>query len=86
MDRARAARAQKAVPVPVTGTALLLIFAPSDCIVSNTAPDNDHALRQIHTVLKGHIGESTRLTFRPTRRAAPGGRVRLGQALPNARE
>ena len=29
------------------------IFAPSDCIVSNTAADNDHALRQIATVLKG---------------------------------
>ena len=29
------------------------IFAPSDCIVSNTAADNDHALRQIETVLKG---------------------------------
>jgi hypothetical protein len=28
------------------------IFAPADCIVSNTAADNDHALRQIKTVLK----------------------------------
>ena len=43
----------------------LRIFAPADCIVSNTAADNDHALRQINTVLKGHIAESTRLTFRP---------------------
>jgi nicotinamidase-related amidase len=42
----------------------LKIFAPADCIVSNTAAENDHALRQINTVLKGHIGESTRLTFR----------------------
>ena len=25
------------------------IFAPADCIVSNTAADNDHALRQIKT-------------------------------------
>jgi nicotinamidase-related amidase len=48
----------------------LKIFAPADCIVSNTAADNDHALRQINTVLKGHIAESTRLTFRPARRAA----------------
>jgi len=48
----------------------LKIFAPADCIVSNTAADNDHALRQINTVLKGHIAESTRLTFRPSRRAA----------------
>jgi nicotinamidase-related amidase len=42
----------------------LKIFAPADCIVSNTPADNDHALRQIDTVLKGHIAESTRLTFR----------------------
>jgi len=48
----------------------LKIFAPADCIVSNTAPDNDYALRQIDTVLKGHIAESTRLTFRPARRAS----------------
>jgi len=47
----------------------LKIFAPADCIVSNTAAENDHALRQINTVLKGHIAESTRLTFRPARYA-----------------
>jgi nicotinamidase-related amidase len=39
------------------------IFAPADCIVSNTAADNDHALRQIKTVLKGNVAESTRLRF-----------------------
>jgi len=39
------------------------IFAPADCIVSNTAADNDHALRQIKTVLKGDIAVSTRLRF-----------------------
>jgi len=39
------------------------IFAPADCIVSNTAADNDHALRQINTVLKGDIAVSTRLRF-----------------------
>jgi nicotinamidase-related amidase len=39
------------------------IFTPADCIVSNTAADNQHALRQIKTVLKGEIAESTRLTF-----------------------
>ena len=33
----------------------LKIFAPADCIVSNTAADNDHALRQIETVLKGNV-------------------------------
>ena len=42
----------------------LKIFAPADCIVSNTAADNDHALRQIETVLKGNVAISTRLTFR----------------------
>ena len=42
----------------------LKLFAPMDCIVSNTAADNDHALRQIATVLKGDITDSSRLTFR----------------------
>ena len=45
------------------------IFAPADCIVSNTATDNDHALRQIKTVLKGDLAVSTRLTFQSTRRS-----------------
>jgi nicotinamidase-related amidase len=45
------------------------IFAPADCIVSNTATDNDHALRQIKTVLKGNIAASTRIRFRPRGRA-----------------
>jgi len=44
------------------------LFAPADCIVSNTAADNDHALRQIATVLKGDITDSSRLTFRKARR------------------
>jgi nicotinamidase-related amidase len=39
------------------------IFAPADCIVSNTAADNDHALYQLKTVLKGNVAVSTRLTF-----------------------
>ena len=42
----------------------LKIFAPADCIVSNTAADNHHALRQIGTVLKGNVAESRRLGFR----------------------
>jgi nicotinamidase-related amidase len=50
----------------------LKLFAPADCIVSNTASDNDHALRQIQAVLKGNVTESTRLIFkhgsRPARR------------------
>ena len=50
------------------------IFAPSDCVASNTAADNDHALRQIASVLKGNVAASTRLTFQasgrtPKRRA-----------------
>jgi len=42
----------------------LKIFAPIDCIVSNTAAENDFALRQIGTVLKGNTAESSRLAFR----------------------
>jgi nicotinamidase-related amidase len=57
----------------------LKIFAPADCIVSNTEADNDHALRQIDTVLKGHVADSTRLTFRPVRRPATAAPARLGR-------
>jgi nicotinamidase-related amidase len=52
----------------------LRLFAPADCIVSNTAADNDHALRQIATVLKGDISDSTRLTFRRARRGVTAAR------------
>jgi nicotinamidase-related amidase len=45
------------------------IFAPADCIVSNTAADNDHALRQIGVVLKGNVASSARLRFHATRGA-----------------
>jgi nicotinamidase-related amidase len=45
------------------------LFAPADCIVSNTATDNDHALRQIRMVLKGNVSVSTRLTFRSSSRS-----------------
>jgi nicotinamidase-related amidase len=49
------------------------ILAPADCIVSNTVVDNDHALRQIKTVLKGDIAVSTRLAFRSNGRGrSPG--------------
>src|SRR6187549_1496716 len=41
----------------------LKLFAPADCIVSNTAADNDHALRQIAVVLKGNVVPSTDLRF-----------------------
>jgi len=42
----------------------LKLFAPADCIVSNTAADNHHALQQIESVLKGNVAPSTQLTFR----------------------
>ena len=48
------------------------IFAPADCIVSNTVADNHYALRQIRTVLKGDVAVSPRLHFvssGPVRRA-----------------
>ena len=48
----------------------LKLFAPADCIVSNTASDNDHALRQIKAVLKGNLAYSTRLIFTQTARTA----------------
>jgi nicotinamidase-related amidase len=41
----------------------LKIFAPCDCIVSNSPQDNENALRQIKRVLKGNIASSERLTF-----------------------
>jgi nicotinamidase-related amidase len=50
----------------------LRIYAPADCIVSNTADDNEYALRQIEIVLKGRTESSPRLAFSP----APGGRLR----------
>jgi nicotinamidase-related amidase len=46
------------------------IYAPADCIVSNTPVDNEYALQQISTVLKGELAESTRLMFRNTRSEA----------------
>jgi len=58
------------------------LFVPADCIVSNTAADNDHALRQIATVLKGDITDSSRLTFhRP-----PRGRVATGPGRQESRQ
>jgi nicotinamidase-related amidase len=41
----------------------LKLYVPADCVVSNTAADNEHALRQIATVLKGIIVPSTQLVF-----------------------
>ena len=45
----------------------LKILAPADCMVSNTAAENDHALQQIRTTLKGNLTPSTDLTFRPSK-------------------
>ncbi len=42
----------------------LQIAAPRDCCVSNTAGDNDAALRQIELVLKGDTTPSDQLAFR----------------------
>ena len=47
----------------------LKIFAPADCIVSNTAAENRYALQQIATVLKGTIAPSPWLRFNRRRRA-----------------
>jgi nicotinamidase-related amidase len=52
----------------------LQLFAPADCIVSNTPAENDHALRQIETVLKGNLTPSTRLTFRRRQHASTANR------------
>jgi nicotinamidase-related amidase len=41
----------------------LKVYAPADCIVSNTVVDNEYALRQIETVMKGQVAPSTRLEF-----------------------
>jgi nicotinamidase-related amidase len=41
----------------------LKIFAPADCIVSNTAADNEAAMRQIARVLKGDVTASDQVTF-----------------------
>ena len=45
----------------------LKIFAPADCIVSNTVGDNHSALRQIELVLKGDITPSRRVRFGSSR-------------------
>lgn len=52
------------------------IIVPADCVVSNTAEDNDYALRQIQRVLKGDITASVDLDLhsfiRPHRDARAG--------------
>jgi nicotinamidase-related amidase len=46
----------------------LKIFVPPDCIVSNTAEENDHALDQIASVMKGNLTMSADLRFRRNHR------------------
>ena len=52
----------------------LKVYAPADCIVSNTVADNEHALRQIETVMKGRVAPSTQLRFHGRRRPGKGRR------------
>lgn len=40
------------------------IFVPSDCIVSNTETENQHALKQMETVLKADSTESKELNLK----------------------
>jgi nicotinamidase-related amidase len=42
----------------------LKLFVPKDCVVSNTPEDNEYALQQIASVLKGNLTPSTALVFR----------------------
>jgi nicotinamidase-related amidase len=62
----------------------LKLYAPADCIASNSLDDNDYALRQIATVLKGNVAESERLSFTrarskgATRPSRPAARPRPG--------
>ena len=37
------------------------LFIPADCVVSNTEEENQHALKQMETVLKANITNSTEL-------------------------
>lgn len=44
------------------------IFVPADCMVSNTAAENEFALQQIATVMKGNVTSSMGLTFSKSQR------------------
>ena len=39
----------------------LNLFVPADCVVSNTVAENEHALEQMHKILKADITPSTEL-------------------------
>ena len=46
----------------------LKVYAPADCIVSNTVAANEHALQQIASVMKGQVAPSNRLKFHRRRK------------------
>jgi len=46
----------------------LKLLVPADCIVSNTPEENEHALEQIGSVLKGTLTPSAQLRFQRRRR------------------
>jgi nicotinamidase-related amidase len=39
------------------------LLVPADCVASNTAAENEHALKQIHQVLKADIAPSSSISF-----------------------
>jgi nicotinamidase-related amidase len=41
----------------------LKLLVPTDCVISNTEEENDFALRQIKTVLKGRLLSSETIKF-----------------------
>jgi nicotinamidase-related amidase len=41
----------------------LRVYAPADCIVSNTPEDNAFALRQMQAILKANVSPSESLVF-----------------------
>ncbi len=59
----------------------LRVYAPADCIVSNTRGDNENALRQIEIVLKGVVAYSGRLTFAGGARRPAEGQARRGAGV-----
>ena len=48
----------------------LKLFVPADCVVSNTAADNDYALQQIKSILKADVSPSAALVFPRRSRAS----------------
>lgn len=47
------------------------LFVPGDCVASNDAGENRHALEHIRRVLKADIGESTEIDFDALRASLP---------------